>query len=255
MGWIQTFHGHVGRAVYTYVRSYARFADDEVLRRPLYAHGNRNTTPPGKWALHSSNCAMKTPIVPVNRLPAISRTALRTAVSVAGADGPRRCDKASGLEFDDDTPQGRSRSPRLQIALHGSTGRRHGGHHGRRRGDAGQRPLRRILQTLVVEDTSGGIDTWTPRNSTSTTWSARRSHDPLQRAVPVRLRRCTAGTRPRTDMPGLGSDTPGGGGSCTCGGKQAETSPARTLTFEVDMRHTDTYGFEGHGSVQQGNWC
>lgn len=49
---------------------------------------------------------MKT-IVPVNRLPAISRTALRTAVSVVLAlTALAGCDKASGLEFDDDTPQG-----------------------------------------------------------------------------------------------------------------------------------------------------
>lgn len=49
---------------------------------------------------------MKT-IGPVNRLPAISRTALRTAVSVVLAlTALAGCDKASGLEFDDDTPQG-----------------------------------------------------------------------------------------------------------------------------------------------------
>ena len=48
---------------------------------------------------------MKT-IGPVNRLPAISRTALRTAVSVVLAlTALAGCDKASGLEFDDDTPQ------------------------------------------------------------------------------------------------------------------------------------------------------
>lgn len=49
---------------------------------------------------------MKT-IVPVNRLPAISRTALWTAVSVVLALAVLAgCDKASGLEFDDDPPAG-----------------------------------------------------------------------------------------------------------------------------------------------------
>ena len=110
---------------------------------------------------------MKT-IVPVNRLPAISRTALRTAVSVVLAlTALAGCDKASGLEFDDDTPQGmvtiaalKSRCTGAQaavtedITVEGVV--------------TGNDLYGEFYKTLVVEDTSGG-------NSTSTTRSARRS--------------------------------------------------------------------------------
>ena len=99
---------------------------------------------------------MKT-IVPVNRLPAISRTALRTAVSVVLAlTALAGCDKASGLEFDDDTPQGmvtiaalKSRCTGAQaavtedITVEGVV--------------TGNDLYGEFYKTLVVEDTSGGI--------------------------------------------------------------------------------------------------
>lgn len=151
------FTDDTGAAVYTYVRSYARFADDEVPVGRCTLTESCNTTPPGK-GVTSSNCAMKT-IVPVNRLPAISRTALRTAgVRRAGQLAVLAgCDKASGLEFDDDPPAGtghgiaalKSRCTGEQaavtedITVEGVV--------------TGNDLYGEFYKTLVVEDTSGGI--------------------------------------------------------------------------------------------------
>ncbi len=110
---------------------------------------------------------MKT-IGPVNRLPAISRTALRTAVSVVLAlTALAGCDKASGLEFDDDTPQGmvtiaalKSRCTGAQaavtedITVEGVV--------------TGNDLYGEFYKTLVVEDTSvgnGGVPSVQPSSS------------------------------------------------------------------------------------------
>ena len=99
---------------------------------------------------------MKT-IVPVNRLPAISRTALWTAVSVVLALAVLAgCDKASGLEFDDDPPAGTATIAALKsrctgeqaavtedITVEGVV--------------TGNDLYGEFYKTLVVEDTSGGI--------------------------------------------------------------------------------------------------
>ena len=170
---------------------------------------------------------MKT-IGPVNRLPAISRTALRTAVSVVLAlTALAGCDKASGLEFDDDTPQGtvtiaalKSRCTGAQaavtedITIEGVV--------------TGNDLYGEFYKTLVVEDTSGGISIAVDATELYVDY-------PVGTAVTIH-----------------------------CNGlflwrKQAETRPLRPRTFtfgEVDMRHTDTYvHFEGVRFVQQGNWC
>jgi len=65
------FTDDTGAAVYTYVRSYARFADDEVPVGRCTLTGSCNTTPPGKGVTFS-NCAMKTigPLTGSRRYPA-----------------------------------------------------------------------------------------------------------------------------------------------------------------------------------------
>ena len=188
---------------------------------------------------------MKT-IVPVNRLPAISRTALRTAVSVVLAlTALAGCDKASGLEFDDDTPQGmvtiaalKSRCTGAQaavtedITVEGVV--------------TGNDLYGEFYKTLVVEDTSGGI-------SIAVDATEHYVDYPVGTAVTIH---CNGLFLCEYAGPGR---IPQAEAVLYLRRKQAETSPLRprTLTFgEVDMRHTDTYvHFEGVRFVQQGNWC
>mgnify|MGYP000010371125 FL=1 len=202
---------------------------------------------------------MKT-IVPVNRLPAISRTALRTAVSVVLAlTALAGCDKASGLEFDDDTPQGmvtiaalKSRCTGAQaavtedITVEGVV--------------TGNDLYGEFYKTLVVEDTSGGISIAVDATELYVDY-------PVGTAVTIHCNglflcdyggKVMLGTRPTDEYAGPGR-IPQAEAVLYLRRKQAETSPLRprTLTFgEVDMRHTDTYvHFEGVRFVQQGNWC
>lgn len=217
-----------------------------------------NTTPPGK-GVTSSNCAMKT-IVPVNRLPAISRTALRTAVSVVLALAVLAgCDKASGLEFDDDPPAGTATIAALKsrctgeqaavtedITVEGVV--------------TGNDLYGEFYKTLVVEDTSGGISIAVDATELYVDY-------PVGTAVTIHCNglflcdyggKVMLGTRPTGEYAGPGRIPPAEA-ALYLRRKQAETRPLRprTLTFgEVDMRHTDTYvHFEGVRFVQQGNWC
>lgn len=217
-----------------------------------------NTTPPGKGVTFS-NCAMKT-IGPVNRLPAISRTALRTAVSVVLAlTALAGCDKASGLEFDDDTPQGtvtiaalKSRCTGAQaavtedITIEGVV--------------TGNDLYGEFYKTLVVEDTSGGISIAVDATELYVDY-------PVGTAVTIHCNglflcdyggKVMLGTRPTDEYAGPGR-IPQAEAALYLRRKQAETRPLRPRTFtfgEVDMRHTDTYvHFEGVRFVQQGNWC
>lgn len=217
-----------------------------------------NTTPPGK-GVTSSNCAMKT-IVPVNRLPAISRTALWTAVSVVLALAVLAgCDKASGLEFDDDPPAGTATIAALKsrctgeqaavtedITVEGVV--------------TGNDLYGEFYKTLVVEDTSGGISIAVDATELYVDY-------PVGTAVTIHCNglflcdyggKVMLGTRPTGEYAGPGRIPPAEA-ALYLRRKQAETRPLRprTLTFgEVDMRHTDTYvHFEGVRFVQQGNWC
>lgn len=198
---------------------------------------------------------MKT-IVPVNRLPAISRTALRTAVSVVLAlTALAGCDKASGLEFDDDTPQGtvtiaalKSRCTGAQaavtedITVEGVV--------------TGNDLYGEFYKTLVVEDTSGGISIAVDATELYVDY-------PVGTAVTIHCNglflcdyggKVMLGTRPTDEYAGPGR-IPQAEAVLYLRRKQAETRPLRprTLTFgEVDMRHTDTYvHFEGYGSCSR----
>lgn len=202
---------------------------------------------------------MKT-IGPVNRLPAISRTALRTAVSVVLAlTALAGCDKASGLEFDDDTPQGmvtiaalKSRCTGAQaavtedITVEGVV--------------TGNDLYGEFYKTLVVEDTSGGISIAVDATELYVDY-------PVGTAVTIHCNglflcdyggKVMLGTRPTDEYAGPGR-IPQAEAALYLRRKQAETRPLRPRTFtfgEVDMRHTDTYvHFEGVRFVQQGNWC
>ena len=201
---------------------------------------------------------MKT-IGPVNRLPAISRTALRTAVSVVLAlTALAGCDKASGLEFDDDTPQGtvtiaalKSRCTGAQaavtedITIEGVV--------------TGNDLYGEFYKTLVVEDTSGGISIAVDATELYVDY-------PVGTAVTIHCNglflcdyggKVMLGTRPTDEYAGPGR-IPRRRRRCTCGGSRRKPGPtASDVTFgEVDMRHTDTYvHFEGVRFVQQGNWC
>lgn len=201
---------------------------------------------------------MKT-IVPVNRLPAISRTALRTAVSVVLALAVLAgCDKASGLEFDDDPPAGTATIAALKsrctgeqaavtedITVEGVV--------------TGNDLYGEFYKTLVVEDTSGGISIAVDATELYVDY-------PVGTAVTIHCNglflcdyggKVMLGTRPTGEYAGPGRIPPAEA-ALYLRQKQAETRPLRprTLTFgEVDMRHTDTYvHFEGVRFVQQGNW-
>ena len=199
---------------------------------------------------------MKT-IVPVNRLPAISRTALRTAVSVVLALAVLAgCDKASGLEFDDDPPAGTATIAALKsrctgeqaavtedITVEGVV--------------TGNDLYGEFYKTLVVEDTSGGISIAVDATELYVDY-------PVGTAVTIHCNglflcdyggKVMLGTRPTGEYAGPGRIPPAEA-ALYLRQKQAETRPLRprTLTFgEVDMRHTDTYvHFEGVRFVQQG---
>ena len=221
------FTDDTGAAVYTYVRSYARFADDEVPvgRCTLTGILQYDATGEGRYILKlrdENDWA-------VNRLPAISRTALRTAVSVVLAlTALAGCDKGVGAGIRRRHAAGDGHDRCAQIALHGSTGRRHGGHHDRRRGD-GQRPLRRILQNAGRRRHERRDFDSRGRHGTLRRLPGRHGgHDPLQRAVPVRLRRQgNARHAPHGRICRAGEDTPGGGGAvpaAEAGGNQAPTA-------------------------------
>lgn len=186
---------------------------------------------------------MKT-IGPVNRLPAISRTALRTAVSVVLAlTALAGCDKASGLEFDDDTPQGtvtiaalKSRCTGAQaavtedITIEGVV--------------TGNDLYGEFYKTLVVEDTSGGISIAVDATELYVDY-------PVGTAVTIHCNglflcdyggKVMLGTRPTDEYAGPGR-IPQAEAALYLRRKQAETRPLRPRTFtfgEVDMRHTDT---------------
>lgn len=252
------FTDDTGAAVYTYVRSYARFADDEVPvgRCTLTGILQYDATGEGRYILKLRD----ENDWPVNRLPAISRTALRTAVSVVLAlTALAGCDKASGLEFDDDTPQGtvtiaalKSRCTGAQaavtedITIEGVV--------------TGNDLYGEFYKTLVVEDTSGGISIAVDATELYVDY-------PVGTAVTIHCNglflcdyggKVMLGTRPTDEYAGPGR-IPQAEAALYLRRKQAETRPLRprTLTFgEVDMRHTDTYvHFEGVRFVQQGNWC
>mgnify|MGYP000916241097 CR=1 FL=1 len=183
---------------------------------------------------------MKT-IGPVNRLPAISRTALRTAVSVVLAlTALAGCDKASGLEFDDDTPQGTVTIAALKSRCMGAQAA--------------------VTEDITIEDTSGGISIAVDATELYVDY-------PVGTAVTIHCNglflcdyggKVMLGTRPTDEYAGPGR-IPQAEAALYLRRKQAETRPLRPRTFtfgEVDMRHTDTYvHFEGVRFVQQGNWC
>ncbi len=171
---------------------------------------------------------MKT-IVPVNRLPAISRTALRTAVCVVLAlTALAGCDKASGLEFDDNTPQGtvtiaalKSRCTGAQaavtedITIEGVV--------------TGNDLYGEFYKTLVVEDTSGGISIAVDATELYVDY-------PVGTAVTIHCNglflcdyggKVMLGTRPTGEYAGPGRIPPGGGGAvpaAEAGGNQAPTA-------------------------------
>ena len=221
------FTDDTGAAVYTYVRSYARFADDEVPvgRCTLTGILQYDATGEGRYILKlrdENDWA-------VNRLPAISRTALRTAVSVVLAlTALAGCDKASGLEFDDDTPQGtvtiaalKSRCTGAQaavtedITIEGVV--------------TGNDLYGEFYKTLVVEDTSGGISIAVDATELYVDY-------PVGTAVTIHCNglflcdyggKVMLGTRPTDEYAGPGRIPPGGGGAvpaAEAGGNQAPTA-------------------------------
>lgn len=169
------------------------------------------------------------------------------------------CDKASGLEFDDDTPQGtvtiaalKSRCTGAQaavtedITIEGVV--------------TGNDLYGEFYKTLVVEDTSGGISIAVDATELYVDY-------PVGTAVTIHCNglflcdyggKVMLGTRPTDEYAGPGR-IPQAEAALYLRRKQAETRPLRPRTFtfgEVDMRHTDTYvHFEGVRFVQQGNWC
>ncbi len=181
---------------------------------------------------------------PLTGSPAISRTALRTAVRRAGADGLAGCDKASGLELTTNTPQGtvtiaalKSRCTGAQaavtedITIEGVV--------------TGNDLYGEFYKTLVVEDTSGGISIAVDATELYVDY-------PVGTAVTIHCNglflcdyggKVMLGTRPTGEYAGPGRIPPAEA-ALYLRRKQAETRPLRprTLTFgEVDMRHTDTY--------------
>ena len=166
---------------------------------------------------------------------------------------------ASGLEFDDDTPQGtvtiaalKSRCTGAQaavtedITIEGVV--------------TGNDLYGEFYKTLVVEDTSGGISIAVDATELYVDY-------PVGTAVTIHCNglflcdyggKVMLGTRPTDEYAGPGR-IPQAEAALYLRRKQAETRPLRPRTFtfgEVDMRHTDTYvHFEGVRFVQQGNWC